>query len=118
MNTTVNVHVVCEAKDGQWIARALRNDNGDPFGIECTGATKDEAIDSLQRWLDWQHEHAAALEALQQAERAYHRTVAGGAFSTPTDGVAAVELQEVVRETLEAVEAARVRLDEIRSRKP
>ena len=66
-------------------------------------------------WQEWQREHAAALEALQQAQRAYHRTIAGSAFASPTEGPSATELQ---KESLDAVEAARVRLDEIRARKP
>ena len=71
--------------------------------------------DASGRWLEWQREHAAALEALQQAQRAYHRTIAGSAFASPTDGPSASELQ---KEPLAAVEAARVRLDEIRNRRP
>ena len=67
------------------------------------------------RWLEWQHEHAAALEALQQAQRAYHRTIAGSAFASPAEGPSAIELQ---KESLGAVDAARVRLDEIRGRRP
>jgi hypothetical protein len=66
-------------------------------------------------WQEWQREHAAALEALQQAQRAYHRTIAGSAFASPTEGPSAIELQ---KESLDAVEAARVRLDEIRGRRP
>ena len=65
-----------------------------------------------ERWREWQRQHAAALEALQQAQRAYHRTIAGSAFTSPTEGV------EIQKESLDAVEAARVRLDEIRARKP
>jgi hypothetical protein len=68
-----------------------------------------------ERWLEWQREHTAALEALQQAQRAYHRTIAGSAFASPTEGPSAAELQ---KESLDAVEAARIRLDEIRERKP
>ena len=102
-------------RDGQWLARAARDDNGDPFGIECAGATEAEAIARLTRWLDWQAEHTAALEALQQAERAYHRTIAGSAFASPTEGPSAIEVQ---KESLDAVEGARVRLDEIRGRRP
>lgn len=68
-----------------------------------------------ERWLAWQREHAAALEALQQAQRAYHRTIAGSAFASPTEGPTAIELQ---KESLEVLEAARVRLDEIRLRQP
>ena len=62
----------------------------------------------LTRWLEWQREHAAALEELQRAEHAYHRTIAGSAFASPTEGPSAIELQ---KESLDAVEAARV-LDE------
>ena len=66
-------------------------------------------------WLVWQREHTAALEALQEAQRAYHRTIAGSAFASPTEGPTAIELQ---KESLDVVEAARVRLDEIRARRP
>lgn len=111
----MNVRILCEQRDGQWVARAVRDDNGDPFGIECSGDTPENAKARLQRWLDWQYEHAAALEALQQAERAYHRTIAGSAFASPSEGPSAIELQ---KESLEEVEAARLRLDEIRARKP
>jgi hypothetical protein len=102
-------------RDGQWIARARREDTGDPVGIECAGATEADAIARLSAWLEWQREHAAALDALQQAEQAYHRTIAGSAFLSATEGPSAVEIQ---KDSLEAVEAARVRLDEIRARKP
>lgn len=107
--------VVVVERDGQWIAHAVRQDTGDRFGIECGGATETEALDRLTRWLTWQNEHAAALEALQQAERAYHRTIAGSAFANPCEGPSPIELQ---KESLEAVEAARLRLDEVRARKP
>lgn len=107
--------IVCVERDGQWIAHAEQPDTGDPFGIECGGATRDEATGRLNRWLDWQREHAAALESLQQAERAYHRTIAGSAFASATEGPSAIEMQ---KESLDAVEAARLRLDEIRARKP
>ena len=66
-------------------------------------------------WIEWQREHAAALEALQQALRAYHRTVTGSAFASRSDGPAASELQ---KEILRQLEAARVRLDEIRAQRP
>ena len=101
--------------DGQWIARAERTDTGDRFGIECAGASPDEAVGCVERWLAWQHEHVAALEDLQRAERAYHRTIAGSAFASPTEGPSAIEMQ---KESLEAVEAARIRLDEIRAGRP
>jgi hypothetical protein len=71
--------------------------------------------DRSGRWLAWQREHAEALEALQQAQRAYHRSIAGSAFASPTEGPSVAELQ---KESLDAVEAARVRLDEIRTSQP
>ena len=111
----MNVRIISALRDGQWVARAVREDNGDPFGIECAGDTREAATARLQHWLDWQQEHAAALDALQQAERAYHRTIAGSAFASPGEGPSAIELQ---KECLEAVESARVRLDEVRARKP
>ncbi len=102
-------------RDGHWLAQAAREENGDPFGPACAGATEAEAVARLTRWLEWQGEHTAALEALQQAERAYHRTIAGSAFASPTDGPTAIEVQ---KESLDAVEAARIRLDEIRTSRP
>ena len=68
-----------------------------------------------EAWKAWQREHTAALEALQEAQRAYHRTIAGSAFTSPADGVTAIEIQ---KESLNALEAARVRLDEVRARRP
>ena len=102
-------------RDGQWIARARDEVNQDPFGIECAAPTQAEAVERLTRWLDWQREHSSALEALQQAERAYHRTIAGSAFASTTEGPSPIELQ---KESLDAVEAARVHLDDVRGRKP
>ena len=102
-------------RDGSWIARAERVGTGDRFGIECAAASLNEAVERVAQWLRWQHEHAAALEDLQRAEHAYHRTIAGAAFTSPTEGPSAIEMQ---KESLEAVEAARVRLDEIRARQP
>jgi len=102
-------------RDGQWIARAVDEVTGDPFGVECAVPSEPAAVERLERWLDWQREHAAALEALQQAERAYHRTIAGSAFLSASEDPSPIELQ---KDSLEAVEAARVRLDEVRGRKP
>lgn len=101
--------------EGRWIAHADRVDTGDRFGVECAGATEVEAIERVARWLDWQSEHAAALAALQQAERSYQRTIAGSAFASPIEGPTAIELQ---KESLQEVEAARLRLDEVRARRP
>ena len=111
----MSYRITCAEQNGQWIARAARDDTGDPFGIEVSGASEQEARERLTRWLEWQREHADALEALQQAERAYHRTIAGSAFANPTEGPSPHEMQ---KESLDAVEAARVRLDEIRARRP
>ncbi len=109
-------HIVkATERDGQWVAFAERADNGDRFGIECGGATEAEAKERLQRWLAWQAEHAAALEELQRAERAYHRSIAGSAFASATEGPSALEIQ---KESLDAVEAARAKLDEIRAQRP
>ena len=91
---TSRYRVVCVEREGNWIAHAEREDNGDRFGIECAGATRADAVARLTHWLEWQREHAAALEALQLAERAYHRTIAGSAFVSPTEGPSAIELQK------------------------
>ena len=107
--------VVAVEKKGVWSARAEGVDTGDPFGLEHSGASEAEAIERVAQWLEWQSEHAAALEALQQAERAYHRAIAGSAFANPTEGPAAIEIQ---RESLQQVEAARLRLDNVRERRP
>jgi hypothetical protein len=104
-----------EPRGAGWIARAVREDTGDPFGVECAGATEDEALARLTRWLEWQAEHSAALADLQQAERAYHRTIAGSAFASPIEGPTAIEVQ---KESLGAVEAARERLDRVRAQMP
>jgi hypothetical protein len=104
-----------QAREGGWVAFAERFDTRERFGVECSAPTENEAIDLLARWLEWQHEHASALDDMQRAERAYHRVIAGSAFASPTEGPTAVELQ---KESLEALEAARLRLDEVRSRRP
>jgi hypothetical protein len=117
--------------DGRWTARAFCADTGDPFGVDSSGATEDEAIGRLIRWLDWQHAHAEALEALQFAERAYHRTIAGSAFASAAKGPSPLELHPAVhpnaaaasgtlgvKASLEAVDAARIRLDTVRARQP
>src|SRR5512132_3307030 len=111
----MNYRIDATERDGRWTARARRTDNGDPFGIECSAETEAAAIARLTAWLDWQREHAAALEELQQAEQTYHRAGAGRAFVSASEGPSAVEIQ---KESLAAVESARVRLDEIRARKP
>jgi hypothetical protein len=104
--------IVTLERDGEWLARAERTDNGDRFGIECAGPSAAEAAARLARWLEWQQQHVAALEALQQAEHTYHRTITGDAFASST------ERPERTRKSLDALEAARVRLDEVRERRP
>ncbi len=110
----MSYRIFATERDQQWVARAEREDTGRPFGIELAGATESEAIVRLTRWLEWQREHAGALAALQAAERLYHRTAAG-AFANQTDDPAA---HAVKRASLDALDAARATLDEIRSRKP
>jgi hypothetical protein len=112
---TMHYGIITSEREGRWLAHAVREDTGDAFGVECTGASEDEAAQRMTRWLEWQGAHAAALDELQSAEHAYHRTIAGSAFASPTEGPSAIELQ---KESLAAVEAARVRLDEIRARRP
>jgi hypothetical protein len=107
--------IVAIERDGTWHAHAEEVAVGTRFGAEYTAPSETEAIERVARWIDWQYEHAAALAALQSAERAYHRTIAGSAFVSPVEGPSALELQ---KESLQEVEAARVRLDEIRAGKP
>src|SRR4051794_39145391 len=98
-----------------WLARAEQIDSGDPFGIECAGASESDSVERMKWWLEWQHEHATALECLQQAEQVYYRTVASGALATASLDSASLELRI---EALAAVESARLRLDDIRLRRP
>lgn len=113
MDQRFNIHAT--ERGGEWVAYAEDRDTGDRFGIECAAPTELEARDKLTRWLEWQAEHAAALAALQDVERDYHRTIAGSAFASPTEGPSALEIQ---KEALEQVEAARLRLDDVRARRP
>jgi hypothetical protein len=101
-----------EPRGTVWLATAEDADRGDRFGPEITAESEARALEALERWLDWQHEHIEALEALQRAERSYHRAVAGDAFSAPDQrsGDAARLLDDVDR--------ARLRLDAVRARQP
>jgi len=92
----VRYHIAAVERDGQWVAHAARTDTGARFGVECVGASAEEACDRVARWLAWQDEHASALEDLQRAEHAYHRTIAGSAFSSPVEGPSALENAEGV----------------------
>jgi ferric-dicitrate binding protein FerR (iron transport regulator) len=101
--------------DGKWSGHAVRADTGDPFGVDVSGATMDDAIARLTRWLEWQHAHSEALDALQQAERAYHRAVAGSAFASASDRPSPLERRKA---SLDALEIARIRLDAVRALQP
>lgn len=107
--------IVTARRDAEWVAFAENADTGERYGIECRDPAELSAAARLEAWLSWQQEHRDALLALQHAERAYHRTIAGSAFASPIEGPSAIEIQ---KEALEQVEAARVRLDEIRAQRP
>ena len=68
-----------------------------------------------QQFVEWQREHIAALEELQDAQRAYHRTIAATAFPAPAEEPSSEEMR---RTSLEALDAARTKLDAIRARRP
>ena len=102
-------------RDGRSVAYAVRAETSDRFGPDVSGASDDEAISSLTRWLEWQSDHAEALGALQEAERAYHRSVAGHVLAGEADRPTAGQARN---ECLEQVAAARARLDDVRSRRP
>ncbi len=96
---------------GRWTAEARHVEGGAPTGPSCDADTAERAIDQLTRWLTWQQEHRAALEHLQDAERAYHRIVTSHAFGS-------AEVSDAQREALQHLEQARHTLDAIRSGQP
>lgn len=102
-------------RDGVWTAHAEHQATGDRFGIDCAGPTEEAAKDRLIRWLTWQHTHSEALEALQSAQRTYHRALADGAFGHGSDESFA---DDVRRQSLAEIETARARLDDVRARRP
>lgn len=102
-------------RQGSWLAQASSGERGDRFGGEFAGSSRDEAIARAHRWLEWQHRHAVALAELQDAERAYHRAIAEHAFASPDGSVASLQARQAA---LNLVEAARVKLDEVRARQP
>jgi hypothetical protein len=102
-------------RDGRWTAAARREDSGDRYGPSISAATPDEAAERLIGWIGWQREHASALEALQAAEASYQRVVASSAFYAGPDGPPPAEPR---RDALARVEESRVRLDEVRQRRP
>lgn len=99
-------------RDG-WSASAVRLDTGDRVGPDAAGVSEQDAVHKASHWLGWQYEHALALDALQQAERAYHRIVAGAVFAASDEATS-----ESQRDALDAVDAARRTLDEVRGRRP
>jgi len=103
-------------RTGRWTAYAVRAESGDRFGVDFTGDTEAQAVTALTRWLEWQHDHAVALDTLQEAERAYHRSVAGNLFAIAAADQSAT--RQVRREALERMERAKARLDEVRARRP
>ena len=103
------------ADAGRWMSHAVLADTSERFGVECTGATEAEAIDRLLRWLRWQHDHTEALRVLQEREREYYRTVAASAFAVPSDDLLIVAQRNA---SLDQVDAARRRLDEVRASRP
>lgn len=111
----VGYRLVASLQNGMWTAHAERQPTGERFGIDCAGPTEEAAKDRLMRWLTWQHEHSKALEALQNAERAYHRALAAHAFGSPSDESAA---RDSGRQSLAEIEAACAQLDEVRARRP
>ena len=64
-------------------------------------------------WMRWQHEHAEALRALQEAQRAYHRLASERAFAGENEA-----LRRETSEALQRVDQWRRRLDEVRGRQP
>lgn len=100
---------------GGVVAQAYRGETGDRVGLEFSGATEAEAIANLTRWIEWQSAHASALLRLQEAERHYHRSVTSGAFVSTDDERAVCEHRA---SALRDVEAARLVLDAVRTRRP
>ncbi len=98
----------------QWVAQARREDRRESHGPAFRAASEMEALDRCAAWLTWQQEHEAALRALQAAQRTYQRAVTAGAFAPPADGPG----PDAEREALQEMEAARVRLEEVRERQP
>jgi hypothetical protein len=96
--------------------------------------------DPHDAWLEWQRDHAEALAALQEAQRAYHRTVVERALASRRPSAVASQPPAAdgqqpaadgsssnagpvtavvnVQQALDAVDAARVKLDAVRARKP
>lgn len=107
--------VELRSEGGGWTAAARCADTGEPFGPAIVDTSADGARLRLTRWLHWQHGHAHAIDVLREAERAYHRHVAGRAFAPdPNDEMSG----DVRRAALRDVETARRLLDAIRATRP
>jgi hypothetical protein len=106
--------LVVVERNGRWASHAVRVDDGQRFGIEVSASSAQEALDRLRRWLQWQHRHESALDELQQAERAYHRAMAGSAFGGSSSETESAERKN----SLEAMKSARAQLDDLRAQRP
>lgn len=94
---------------------AARTADGNPYGPALTDPDRDRAVARLERWVSWQRDHDEKLRALQEAEQAYHRTIAGSAFAAASGGPSATELEA---DALRRLERARLALDAARRSKP
>jgi hypothetical protein len=66
------------------------------------------------RWAEWRRDHTAALAALQDAQRAYHRAIVGAnRLRPPVSGQPPLRQQ-----ALDVLDAARAKLDDVRARMP
>lgn len=108
----VSYRLVAHAVGSQWTAHAVLAESGERYGVEVSAPTETEATERLTRWLQWQRDHTRALEALQEAERGYHKAVASAAFSD-----ADVQISET-KPSRAAMDAARNQLDDVRARRP
>ena len=108
----VTYTVVVRCLENLWTAHAVRAESGERHGIEVSAPTESEATTRLTRWLQWQREHTRALETLQEAERAYHRAVAGTAFSSSD------AKSTETKPSRAAMDVARNELDDVRARRP
>jgi hypothetical protein len=106
--------LIAVERDGYWTAYAERVEDAARFGIDVTADSAEEARRRLASWLEWQHAHMEALTALRDAERLYHRALAGAAFGT----VEPSPVNGEVTASLERVNDARSRLDDVRGRRP
>lgn len=70
--------------------------------------------DRTTRGARWQREYEAAVAALEEADRAYKRVIAGSAFLSSEDP-SPVEVQ---RDALNRLEEARRHLDAVRQARP